>query len=219
MGWPCVDHDARPGLKRHAERHRDAQDLFVLTFRGNHDRTNDRLAGLQASTLPGEADLLGVRRRARLADLGPGSVEELWCCSRCGCWSAVAGAASLALSAAPWAGPWAAPWARLLRRGVRHGCRSQQVLPRSSRQMHGGAPAHLAVRMFHLNAHGAFRRRRGEGARIPTVRTKRSAPGAVRIERRDGLPRRRQRPLVDCFVERREGAQPPGAREGTPGPI
>ena len=76
-GLALVDHDPRPRLKRHAERHGDAQNLFVLPFRGNHDRTNDRLAGLQTSTLTGEADLLGVRLGARLADLGPRGVEEL----------------------------------------------------------------------------------------------------------------------------------------------
>ena len=121
---------------------------------------------------------------------------------------------SLALSAAPWAGPWA--WVAAPRRKAR--VRSQQALPRLSRQMSGGAPVPLMISNFSFHCPWRFRRRRGEGARIPTVRTKRSAPGAVRIERRDGLPRRRQRPLVDCFVERREGAQPPGARGRYPRP-
>ena len=77
MGWPSSIDDPRPGLKRHAERHGDAQNLFVLAFRRDHHRPDDRLAGLQAPAFAGEADLLGVGLRARLADLGPGSVEEL----------------------------------------------------------------------------------------------------------------------------------------------
>src|SRR6188508_3243572 len=41
-------------------------------------RADDRLAGLQAAAFAGEADMLGIRLRARLADLGPRSVQELW---------------------------------------------------------------------------------------------------------------------------------------------
>ena len=84
MGWPSSIDDPRPGGQRHAERHRDAQNLFLLAFRRNHHRPDDRLAGFQAPAFAGEANLLGVRLRARLADLGPGSVKELWLL-RCGC--------------------------------------------------------------------------------------------------------------------------------------
>ena len=98
----------------HAERQRHAQDLLRLAFGLDDDGGNDRLAGLDAAVLAGEADLLGVGVLALQAELGPGGVDQLDLLvrglaapaarsasgRRRACWAAGAGAAAGAFGAA-----------------------------------------------------------------------------------------------------------------------
>ena len=73
----AVDDDAGAVHELHAERQRHAQDLLRLAFRLDDDGRDDRLAGLDAAVLAGEADLLGVGVLALQAELGPGRIDQL----------------------------------------------------------------------------------------------------------------------------------------------
>ena len=61
----------------HAERQRHAQDLLRLAFGLDDDGGDDRLAGLDAAVLAGEANLLGAGVLALQAEFGPGRVNQL----------------------------------------------------------------------------------------------------------------------------------------------
>src|SRR5437868_5746019 len=73
----AVDDDPGAVHELHAERQGHAQQLLRLAFRLDDDGGADRLAGLDAAVLAGEANLLGAGFLALEAEFGPGRVDQL----------------------------------------------------------------------------------------------------------------------------------------------
>src|SRR5258708_1034936 len=73
-----VDDDSGSVLQLERARQRHAEQLLGLAFRLDQCRGHDRLTGLGAGVLAGEADLLGARVIAFAAEFRPRRIDELW---------------------------------------------------------------------------------------------------------------------------------------------